>query len=868
MIKLTNVKKYYQQEQVLDIPFLTFPKRGLFFICGDSGCGKTTLLNIIANFDKDFQGKYQAASNKINYVNQKNILFKNETVWENIKLCKTTQKDLELKKILNDFGIAPHTYHNLASTLSGGEQTRLCLAMNLMLDPDILLADEVTAGLDKETSKKIMDILKKEAKKRLIICVSHDLDLAKIYGEEVLYMKDGKIINAKVNKVRTTKKIRNKTKIFSWIKLFNLVKRKLHLKKVRTSLCLSTLTIGNVCFCFSLLIAHSIKNNFHEAFASFWNKDEIIMSNKETKERALVDASLLDYQDILSAFPNYFFDLSLYYTNNIDSVFDLNEVEAINDKYSLLLKDLSLFSINDFVLGDFSLENEEIVLGCNEVTLKNLALLIGLKSSDYDIVNKNLDNTPLRLEIHVKKEEWGYEDKVSFSVKKVLYNEKSVIMHSNPLFNQYILEDLMRFKDYEQSIKDYPWLLYKQYYLHCHNGKQFMQDVEKIDYFKNIVPDYFMNDKNKIRFKLTNPAVINTKDIEREVQGDFKDIRIGMNSGYQILQEAMISGWTRDLIMSKDKVLIEENVENNFTHNIGESCHYMKQIAYGNVMNLQGNSFNFSSELNDVLGKIPTKENEIVISTSLADFLQITKPNTTLYVALLHHSEINDNKQYNYYTQCELKVCGFIESKQKLIYQNYMWPKVFLRDLLDVSNFDLIIENVEFKCQNSNIEEIITYLKKQSSFEFENATGDLTYTINLVLDIVEKVLLAFSLFTIIMAIIMLMLVIYLFTQENTNDFIAMYALGGQTREVRNLKQLYILVLICWSFFITCFTLLAISLSFNFINNPLIHISWKDALISLAWLGGLLLIILTMLNCFLKMLPKKEKNLADFIKNYK
>jgi len=868
MIKLTNIKKYYQQEQVLDIPFLSFPSQGLFFICGDSGCGKTTLLNIIANFDRDFQGKYQVASHKINYVNQKNILFKNETVWENIKLCKTTQKEYELKKILNDFDLAPHTFHNLASTLSGGEQTRLCLAMNLMLDPDILLADEVTAGLDNENSKMIMDTLKKEAKKRLIICVSHDIELAKKYGEEVLYMQDGKVINAKVKRTKMAKKSCTKPRIFSWEKLFGLVKHKLRLKKVRTSLCLSTLVVGNVCFCFSLLIAHSIKNNFHETFSSFWNKDEIIMSNKEAKERSLVDAAFLDYQDILSTFPDYFSNLSIYYTNNFDSVFDLNEVRAINDKHSLLLKDLSLFSLNDYILDDLSLENEEIVLGCNEVTLKNLSLLMGLKFPTYDNVNNNLHNAPLRLEIHVKKEEWEYEDCVSFTIKKVLYNEKSVIMHSNPLFNQYILEDLMRFKDYDQSIKDLPWLLHKQYYLHCYDGKQFMQDVEKIDYFKCLVPDYFKNDKNKIRFKLTNPAVINVKDIEKELNEDFKNIRIGMNSCYQILQDAMISGWTKDLIMSKEKILIEENIENNFSHNIGESAHYMKQLAYGNIMNLQENSFNFSSELINISGQMPTKENEIVISTALADFLQITKPNTKIYVALLHHSEIKENRQYNYYTQCELEVSGFIENKQKLIYQNYIWPKVFLRDLLDVSNFDLIIENVEFKCLNGNVEEIITNLKKKSNFDFENATGDLTYTINLVLDIVEKVLLAFSFFTIIMAIIMLMLVIYLFTQENTNDFIAMYALGGDDHEVRNLKRLYILVLIFRSFYLTCFTLLTISLSFNYMNNPLIHISWKDTLISLSWLGGLLSLILILLNCFLKIIPKKEKNLANFIKNYK
>ena len=872
MIELKNIKKYYNNTLILDIKSFKLPDYGLYFICGDSGCGKSTLLNLLAGFDKDYKGLY-LFNNKvmknanIAYVNQKNILFASELVKDNILYC-ANNKNINIDALLLKFHLSLTIKNKLASSLSGGEKARVCLIMNLLKNPDILLCDEVTAGLDEESAKMVFDILKNEAKRRLVICVTHNLELANKYADKIYFIKDG-VINNDLRSKCKIKKIKEKRKIFKIKTLISIIKHKLELKKIRTILCTTLLSIGLISFCMSILISSAIKDNLQNTFATFLNKDSIIMKNKVEGNYNLVDFSFLDYQDMVNDYPEFFESVSAYYLNNIDSLFDTNDIYLKQNDNQFLLTDFSLFSINNYEHINEHLENDEIILGINDLLLRNINMFIKQKFTSFLEVNQYLSTNDLFYEINVSKKEWQYSDKVLFKIKKVFYSDKPTIFHSNRLFNEYILEDLMRFKDKETSIKDLPWLLDKQYYLNAYDGKEFIRLSEYDNNFAYKIPDYFLNSFNKIVFKYSNIPNISLWQINEILKNvDVKELRLGNDATYMVIPDSMVSGFARDFVLSKDETVLEDLIELNSCININSHTQYPKEVAFGNITNISNNSFNFSSNISEDI-KQALKYDDLVISSALAKHLKVQE-NEYINAIFLHHFEIKENKMLNYYKKSKLKIKSIIENSDRYIYQKSNWINVYFRDYFNVSNYDLIIKNVEIQLKDSKKteEEIVNLNKANEKFEFFNTTGDLTNTIDQVLNIAEKVLLFFSFFTITLSIIMFMLVVYLFMQENINDFITIYALGGTTNDVKKFKFLYIYFLLKKAIGSTIISILGIVILFNVIKVDILQISIMNIAQLLIRLFPLLMTILAIFIVYIQKTSQNEKKIAQFLNFYK
>ncbi len=872
MIELKNIKKYYNNTLILDIKSFKLPDYGLYFICGDSGCGKSTLLNLLAGFDKDYKGLY-LFNNKvmknanIAYVNQKNILFASELVKDNILYC-ANNKNINIDALLLKFHLSLTIKNKLASSLSGGEKARVCLIMNLLKNPDILLCDEVTAGLDEESAKMVFDILKNEAKRRLVICVTHNLELANKYADKIYFIKDG-VINNDLRSKCKIKKIKEKRKIFKTKTLISIIKHKLELKKIRTILCTTLLSIGLISFCMSILISSAIKDNLQNTFATFLNKDSIIMKNKVEGNYNLVDFSFLDYQDMVNDYPEFFESVSAYYLNNIDSLFDTNDIYLKQNDNRFLLTDFSLFSINNYEHINEHLENDEIILGINDLLLRNINMFIKQKFTSFLEVNQYLSTNDLFYEINVSKKEWQYSDKVLFKIKKVFFSDKPTIFHSNRLFNEYILEDLMRFKDKETSIKDLPWLLDKQYYLNAYDGKEFIRLSEYDNNFAYKIPDYFLNSFNKIVFKYSNIPNISLWQINEILKNvDVKELRLGNDATYMVIPDSMVSGFARDFVLSKDETVLEDLIELNSCININSHTQYPKEVAFGNITNISNNSFNFSSNISEDI-KQALKYDDLVISSALAKHLKVQE-NEYINAIFLHHFEIKENKMLNYYKKSKLKIKSIIENSDRYIYQKSNWINVYFRDYFNVSNYDLIIKNVEIQLKDSKKteEEIVNLNKANEKFEFFNTTGDLTNTIDQVLNIAEKVLLFFSFFTITLSIIMFMLVVYLFMQENINDFITIYALGGTTNDVKKFKFLYIYFLLKKAICSTIISILGIVILFNVIKVDILQISIMNIAQLLIRLFPLLMTILAIFIVYIQKTSQNEKKIAQFLNFYK
>ena len=204
MIKLNNIKKSYyvnnEEINVLKNINLDLGNSGCVFIIGESGCGKTTLLNIIGLLDNYNEGNYyynnkdvkkfnnhdinDIINNDISFIFQDCGLIEELSVIDNLKICINRN---ELDTILKKFNLYDIKEKKI-NTLSGGQKQRVAIARALAKKPKIILADEPTGNLDSQNSTNIMNYLKEISENTLVIIACHNLDLVSLYSDEVFIL--------------------------------------------------------------------------------------------------------------------------------------------------------------------------------------------------------------------------------------------------------------------------------------------------------------------------------------------------------------------------------------------------------------------------------------------------------------------------------------------------------------------------------------------------------------------------------------------------------------------------------------------------------------------------------------------------------
>lgn len=218
MLELNDIKKDYVSGSTTVSALkginLRFRDCEFVSILGQSGCGKTTMLNIIGGLDKYTSGDLKIngvstknykdrdwdfyRNNSIGFVFQSYNLIPHQTVLSNVELALTLSgvSKAERKKraieALEKVGLGEQI-HKKPNQMSGGQMQRVAIARALVNNPDILLADEPTGALDTETSIQIMELLKEISKDRLIIMVTHNPELAKDYSTRIVKLLDGVI---------------------------------------------------------------------------------------------------------------------------------------------------------------------------------------------------------------------------------------------------------------------------------------------------------------------------------------------------------------------------------------------------------------------------------------------------------------------------------------------------------------------------------------------------------------------------------------------------------------------------------------------------------------------------------------------------
>ena len=290
MLQLKEIKKDYitgdQPVHALKGIDLGFRESEFVAILGHSGCGKTTLLNIIGGLDKYTSGDlvingkstkhfsdadWDAYRNhSIGFVFQSYNLIPHQSVLSNVELALTisgvgkAERKRRATEALEKVGLGDQL-NKKPNQMSGGQMQRVAIARALVNDPDILLADEPTGALDSETSVQIMDLLKEISSNKLIIMVTHNPELAESYASRIIRIKDGEIIGdsdpytAEGEETSAASKKERCTSM-SFLTALSLSLNNLMTKKTRTVLTAFAGSIGIIGIALIMSLSNGIQN--------------------------------------------------------------------------------------------------------------------------------------------------------------------------------------------------------------------------------------------------------------------------------------------------------------------------------------------------------------------------------------------------------------------------------------------------------------------------------------------------------------------------------------------------------------------------------------------------------------------------------
>lgn len=316
MLKLENIKKDYITGETavhaLKGVSVEFRKSEFVSILGQSGCGKTTLLNIIGGLDRYTSGELYIGgratsdfrdrdwdnyrNHSVGFIFQSYNLIPHQSVLSNVELALTltgvprAERRRRAAEALEKVGLADQL-NKKPNEMSGGQMQRVAIARALVNDPEILLADEPTGALDSETSVQIMELLKEISKDRLVIMVTHNPELAKQYSTRIIRLLDGNITDDTMpysgDEEEKTEKKSGKRPSMSFLTALSLSLNNLMTKKARTFLTAFAGSIGII----GIALILSLSNGVNAYIARV--EEETLSSYPITIEQAGMDVSQL-----------------------------------------------------------------------------------------------------------------------------------------------------------------------------------------------------------------------------------------------------------------------------------------------------------------------------------------------------------------------------------------------------------------------------------------------------------------------------------------------------------------------------------------------------------------------------------------------
>ncbi|AND71799.1 MULTISPECIES: ABC transporter ATP-binding protein/permease [Enterococcus] len=443
MIYLNNVSKKYKDLDILLHANYRFKDGTLTCVLGNSGAGKSTLLNLIAGLDIDYDGeienlcfKEKNFSNKnlsnyrfnnVGFIFQDYHLLNGYTVLENVimgaHLDSELTKEEKIEKGLNlltELGLK-NKANQMVHELSGGQKQRASIARALMNDPKIILADEPTAALDELNSDGVMKILKRLARNRTVIVITHSEKVSK-YADEIVCLKNHTIEivkekeryeldYSKESQTFTAKKAKEivpklNSKLLFWIAIRNF---RIHFLK--NLLAIVLISLGTVSFISTLGIKNTIKNEI-QSFKEkndYYSKGSIAFSKKPLSEGLTYLQTLPNVKDVYYQ----------YNLQNINLKYDHKNKHLDTKSPTFISSNLSM------IYGDMPKDNRnEISLSLSVASSlsKNINQLVG-KYVDFEYFDKEGQKHKIKMKVSGISNDTFDNFTMSTKLEKKIYKE-------------------------------------------------------------------------------------------------------------------------------------------------------------------------------------------------------------------------------------------------------------------------------------------------------------------------------------------------------------------------------------------------------------------------------------------------------------
>ena len=783
MLELKNITKTYitsnEQVEALKGINLKFRDSEFVSILGQSGCGKTTLLNIIGGLDrytsgdliingkstKEFKDKdWDAYRNySIGFIFQNYNLISHQTVLSNVELALTIsgvtkhERRQRAIKALEEVGLKDQM-NKKPNQLSGGQMQRVAIARALINNPDIILADEPTGALDTKTSTQVMEILKKISKDRLIIMVTHNSDLAEKYSNRIIKILDGKITDdsnpvdaLEKNKKQEEKFRKTSMKFFT---AFRLSLNNLLTKKGRTILTGFAGSIGIIGIALILAISTGVQDyidkieedtlssyplTIEESTVDMGSMMEAMMGemekNEEREDGKVYSVNIMNQMmSVLSSKveTNNLKEFKKYIEETDNAI--KNNSNAIQYSYNL---DINLYSSNTengIIKVNPSTVMDSIGLG-NMFTMNNSSTLsmfgsssMGM-SSQLNVWTEMLDNDELlKSQYDLLAGNWPQN-----------YNEVVLIVGEDNEISDYVLYSL-GLKDQKELTEQMNKIQNGEIIEKGEETSYTYDELLGLSYKLILNSDYYnkengvwidkSDDEEYMKEKIANADEIKVVGIIRKNE---QTVASGMEGGI---------GYTKEL---KEYVINKSN----------ESEIVKEQIANPNINVFSGLEFPKEGTNNTFTIDSLTPEQQMQLSTlsteELADLMKA----------------YSENANSSYETNMEKLGAIDLDSPTSI--------NIYPKDFDTKEAIELAIEEYNKKqTEEGNEENTITY---------SDIVGTMISSVSQIIDIISYVLIAFVAISLIVSSIMIGIITYISVLERTKEIGILRAIGVSKKDV-------------------------------------------------------------------------------------
>ncbi len=779
MLKLENIIKKYVTNGIevdaLKGINIEFRKNEFVSILGQSGCGKTTMLNIVGGLDrytsgdliingkstKDFKDKdWDAYRNySIGFVFQSYNLISHQSVLSNVELALTisgiSKKERKQRaiKALEDVGLKDQI-HKKPNQLSGGQMQRVAIARALVNDPDIILADEPTGALDTKTSVQIMEILKEISKDKLIIMVTHNPELAEKYSSRIVKILDGVIIDdskpvtpdeSDINK--EPKSGRTSMKFFTALRLSL---NNLLTKKGRTFLTSFAGSIGIIGIALILAISTGVQNYIDKV------EEETLSSYPITVEEESIDMTSMMQSMMGQLNPEefeqeegkiYSSDIMNGMMSTVSTKISSNNLEEfkkeLDNPDSEITKYTNAVDYNyDITLNVYKADTTNGIVQVNPSTVMDVL------STDQGTGMSGMSGMPsMSMPMMINSDTWTEmmdNQELNESMYDVLvgtwptaYNEVVLLVDENNQITDYTLYSL-GLKDQEQLEETYAKIL---------NGEEVVED-EMTSYtyeellnqsFKLLLPsDYYDNQNGLWLDKSNDSEFIKTQIAEAEELKVVGIVKQNDQSTAAGTQGAIL--YTKDLIthivnMSNESEIAKQQ-KSNPEIDVFTGVEFKETTGEFNMEQL-------SPEQQMAMSQLSPEE----ISAMMQSFTQ------------------SENASY----EGNLEKIGAIDLDKPSSISLY--PK-------DFESKDLMIEAIDNYNQkqrdNGNEANVINYT---------DLIGVMMSSISQIIDTISYVLIAFVMISLIVSSIMIGIITYISVLERTKEIGILRAIGASKKDI-------------------------------------------------------------------------------------